>query len=94
MGLLRYRPPLVAYRVIKTRKLTAYQAQYLARKSRELGRNPRDQGGEGASWGLEPMRWRALRLLALGGLLVAALIVVAMLALLTWVTILLIEAIL
>lgn len=93
---LRYRPPLVTYRVVKSRRMTAYQAQYLARKSRQLGRGDGEapDGGtlDGGTFTV-PVRWRALRLMALAALAAGALVVLAALALLTWVTVELVAAI-
>jgi len=88
---LRYRPPLVTYRVVKARKMTAMQAQYLARKSRRLGRGDSDPPDGGTF--TEPIPWRAFRLLALAALAAGMLGVLAALALLTWVTVELIAAI-
>ena len=81
MSLLGYRPPLVTYRVAKARGMTAYQAQYLARKSYQLGRGYREGAVGGSSIG--PIRGRALRSVALVGISVAMLIVLSFLVLVT-----------
>jgi hypothetical protein len=91
MGLLRYRPPLVTYRVVKARRMTAYQAQYLARKSRQLGRSY-DEGSDDSGF-IEPMRWRALQIVGFVGIAAATLILLALLAPLTWFTVELVAAI-
>jgi hypothetical protein len=90
MSLLLYRPPLVTYRVVKSRRMTAYQAQYLARKSRQLGRG--DGGWPDGDVAL-PIQWRAFRVVALAALSVGALLVLGALALLTWLTVELVAAI-
>jgi len=90
VNLLRYRPPLVTYRVVKARRMTGMQAQYLARKSRRLGR------GDGQDLPYSPFEpeWpRAVRVVGLVGLSAGALVVLGAFALLTWFTILMLEAV-
>ena len=90
MNLLRYRPPLVTYRVVKARRMTGMQAQYLARKSLQLGRgNSQDSPGSP----FEPGWPRAVRVVALVGLSTGALLVLGAFALLTWFTILMLHAV-
>ena len=90
VSLLRYRPPLVTYRVVKARRMTGMQAQYLARKFRRLGRG---NGQDSLGSPFEPWWPRAVTVVSLVGLSAGALLVLGAFALLTWFAILLLEAI-
>jgi hypothetical protein len=70
--------------------MTAYQAQYLARKSRQYGRGDGGWPDEGVAL---PLRWRAFRVVALAALAVGMLLVLGALVLLTWIAVELIAAI-